>query len=801
MRDALRLLTRSPGFSAAAVGALALAIGANVTVFTLANAFLFNNLPFDDSSRVVYVSSTNAQRPGRTRLISYPDYLDLLAHVTEFDGAGLVATASVDLSDQTGLPEVYRSASLSAGAFAVIGQRPALGREFSAEDVRPGAAPVAIISDALWRGRYARDPAIAGRTIRINDVNTTVVGVMRPGVKFPGVSDVWLPLIVTPAMEQRRESRSLTMFARLAPGATVRSANAQIAVAAARLAQAYPATNKDIGALVQNFNDRFNAGDTPRLLIWLLWAVVFVLLIACANVANLLLARAVVRTREISIRASLGASRRRIIVQLLGESAVLAALAAAIGLALGVWGVRVFDAALVPAVKPAYIDFSIDARVYLYLTGITFVTALLFGLAPALQLSRLDINTLLKQGGSVAGRSRRARGLSGTLVIAEVALAVVLLAAAGLMIRSLRNTNRVDIGIDPANILSLNVNLRAATYPRPEDRVAFYDRLLERLHALPGVESAAVASDLPAESPDDFAYEIEGAAVVAARERSRAMGLIVGENYFRTMGVAPAGGREFVPADTAQAPHVAIVNATFAKAAWPQQSAVGNRLRFRLLDGAPGPWMTVVATVPDILQDDESFEVSPVIYVPLRQWPQGGMEILVRARVPPATLGAAIRREVQRLDGNLAVRTMRPLEESLWLRNWRYRVFGTMFTIFAAIALALASVGLYAVVAHSVSQRTREIGVRMTLGATAASIRGLVFREGLSRFAVGLVAGLTGAVAMSAVLESLLVGVTPADPITLAVAAAILAVACVMGCAVPARRAMRVDPIVALRME
>ena len=798
-----RRLGRSPGFTAAVVVALALAIGANVTVFTLANAFLFKNLPFADSDRIVYITSRNLQRPG-SRNISYLDFLDIRTQASSFDGIGALTTSTVDLSDSSGLPDRYRATSVTPGAFAVIGQRPARGREFSEADARPGATPVVILGDALWRGRYGSDPAILGRTVRINDVNASVIAVMAPGMTFPGTSDLWLPLVRTPAME-RRESRTLSVFGRLAPGATLRASQAELDIIGARLAAAYPATNRDIGVLALDFNDRYNGGETGRLLFWLLWAVGFVLLIACANVANLLLARAVDRSREISIRASLGASRWQVVRQLLAESLLLAVLGGAAGTLLGLWGVRVFDAALVPSVKPAYVDFAVDARVVVYLVGITLATGLLFGLAPALQLSRLDITSALREGSGAAGPSRRARLLSAALVVTEVALAVVLLTGAGLMMRSFVNTTRADIGIDPAHVLSLELNLRRTKYPQREDQVRFYDQLKARLEALPGVQTMAVTSDLPAESPDDFYYEIEGAPPTDARSRNRAAGLSVGDDYFAALGLRPRSGREFTRTDVPSDPRIAIVNDALARRAWPAQEAVGKRFRLVEFDGsgarlAPGPWFTVVGVVPDVLQDDESFELSPVIYLSYRQSPTG-VELIVRTSVPPATTGESIRRAVQAIDPDLAVRTLRPLEESLWLRNWRHRVFGAMFVIFGVIALVLASVGLYAVVAHAVTQRTREIGVRMTLGATTASILALVFRQGLGRFVVGLAIGLGGALAVSSVLESMLVGVTPGDPLTFAGVALVLGTSGLLGCAIPARRAVRVDPVIALRRD
>lgn len=797
---AVRLLARHPGFTVAAVVALALAIGANTTVFTLANAFLFKNLPFTAADRIVYVSSRNLRSEG-PRTVSYLDFLALRTQVPSLTDSGAVTMGTVDVSDGIALPEPYRCANITAGSFVFLGQRPALGRDFVPEDEWPGRPRVAVLSHAMWRTRYGADPGVIGRTIRLNAVPTAIVGVMPARFTFPGTSDLWIPLIRTPAME-RRNSRTLTMFGRLADGATLQTVDAELGVVASRLAAAYPNSNADVSFIADTFNDRYNSGQTGRLLYWLLWAVVFVLLIACANVANLLLARAVARTREISIRASLGATQWQVVRQLLVESLLIAVLGGVIGTVLGLWGVRIFDAALVPAVKPAYIDFSIDARVVLYLVGVTAGAAILFGIVPAVQLSKLDLTTALKENSAASGSGRRTRSTAAALVVIEVALAVVLLTGAGLMVRSFVNTTKANIGFEPANLLSFSVNLRRTTYPTVNDQVHFYERLKSRIATVPGVDAISVASDLPAESPDEFDYDVEGRP--ADGQVRRAMGLLVDEDYFRALGIRPRSGREFEPTDTPSTPPIAIVNAAFARAAWPQREPVGKRVKLTARDGDPledAIWLTVVGVVPDVLQDDESFELSPVIYLPYRQRPESGMELLVRARVPAASIAESIRHEVGALDSDLAVRGLRPMDQSLWLRNWRHRVFGAMFSIFGVIALVLAGVGLYAVMAHAVSQRTHEFGVRRTLGASSAAIALLVIRQAAARFAVGLTAGLAGAVLGTQVLDSMLVGIAPADPLTFLTVSAVLGLAVALGCAVPTRRATRVDPLVALRSE
>jgi putative ABC transport system permease protein len=803
---ALRLLARSPGFTAVALATLALGIGANLTVFTLANAFLFKNLPFDDSDRILYLSSAQPGRPDRAQRVSYPDFLDFGRQTATFDGLAAFMSRTVDVSDRNGFPERYRATVMTANSFALIGQSPVRGRDFLPEDCRPGAQPVAILGYGLWQNRYGLDTGIIGRSIRINDVSTQIIGVMPSGLNFPGTTDLWQPLIPAGSLE-RRDSRTLTLFGRLARGVTLPAARAESNAIAARLAAEYSNTNKGVGSLVENFNDRFNGRQTRLLFVSLLGSVGFVLLIACANVANLLLARAVERTREVSIRAALGASRWRTVRQLLVESLLLSIAGGGLGWLAAGWGVRLFDAALLPAVKPPYIDFSMDLRAFVYLGAVTLGTGVLFGLAPALQASRVDVNSALKEGGSATGQGGRARLLSSLLVVTEVCLAVVLLTGAGLMIRSLLNTSKAHIGLDPKNVLCLSVDLRSAKYPRAEHKVLFYDRLKARLDSLPGADVCAIASDLPAESPDSFAYEVESPWPAARERLPKANGLVVGIDYFRAMQVRLQSGRVFAAADTSGTMPVVIVNRSFAREAWPRESAVGKRLRLvetergagRATPPTAGAWLTVIGVAPDILQDDESFEVGPVIYFPFYQRPQGGMEIVVRTSVPPGTLGDAIRREVQVLDEDLAVRGLRSLEAALWLRNWRYRVFGTVFAILAAIALLLASVGLYAVVAHSVSQRTREIGVRVALGASSASILGLVFRQGMLQVALGLAAGLAVSFGTTRVLEALLVGVTPADPMTFAGVVLVLIAAGVLGCAFPAQGAMRVDPVVALR--
>jgi len=806
---AFRGIRKTPGFSAVAVVALALGIGANATVFTIANAFLFQSLPIVDSDRVLYISSISSSS-GRGRGSSYPDYRDFQSQTKSFSALGAFSRLDVDVSDKSGLPTQYKGAYVTSNTFSIIGQQPVIGRAFLPEDARPGAPPVAILSYGLWENRYGKDPALIGRSIRINEIPTVVIGVMPPAIEFPGTSQLWMPLV--PAGDwEKREHRSLTMFGRLAPDASLESATAEITSVAHRLESQYPATNKEVGALVETYTDYFNDSDMNLILLALLGAVGFVLLIACANVANLLLARAVSRTREISIRTALGAGRWRIIRQLLVESVVLSSIGGVLGSAAGVGGVRFFQATLIAEDTPAYLHFGVDYRVLAYLAAITVGTGILFGLAPALRLSRLDINLVLKDGGHGASTGSRARHLSSLLVVTEMALAFVLLVGAGLMIRSFLKMSHTPMGVRTDHLMSMDILLRPRKYPTEPAQISFYQQLKARLEALPGVQMVGMASNLPGDGWTDSTYELEGAPPVDPRKQPHVGAVIVNPTYFPVLEIRPRRGRIFSETDGVSGVPVVIVNETFARMSWPgdQDAALGKRVRLsiRSSSAAPGPasqsWLTVVGVIPDIVQSDTNQGAhDPLIYVPYRQLPQREMVLAARTHVPPESLSNAFRREVQSVDGDLPVTDLRTLDRLLWERTRSWRVYGTMFSIFAAMALLLASVGLYAVIAHSVGQRTQEIGIRMAMGASAPSIMAMVFAQGMRQLLIGLAIGLAASFALTRILAALVVvQVKPADPVTYLTVALVLILAGAIGSAIPACRAIKVDPIVALRYQ
>jgi putative ABC transport system permease protein len=625
---------------------------------------------------------------------------------------------------------------------------------------------------------------------------TTYIGVMPQGFSFPQTVDVWVPLVQTPKVMSRENRDTWVVVARLAKGVSVQTAQAEMDIIGKRLAAEYPVTNRELMPEIQTFT-QFFIGPNGAMIYGSMWgAVGFVLLIACANLANLLLVRAIGRSREISIRIALGAGRWRIIRQLLIESVMLSGVGGFLGWWIAKWGVRSYAAAMASKSSWIVLDYSMDHSVLAYLIAISIGTGLLFGLAPALRLSKLDVNASLKDGGRGATGGGHARHLSALLVIGEMALAVVLLAGAGVMIRSYLKIHTADIGANTANVLGGSVNLPSEKYPRAQDKIAFFDGLLTRLEAMPGVESVATADAYPASGSNKLTYQLAGD---APEERHRKLSTLkISPAYFRVVKAAMLSGREFNDADVLSAAPVAIVNQLFASTYWPGEDPLGKR--FRLFDGdTPEAWRTVVGVAPNIIQSDQTRQTfDPVVYLPYRQKPGGGAWILVRTSVPPAGLTNAFRQAIQELDPGLPLYGPMSVSERME-RFWDSRFYGSLFLIFAAIALLLASIGLYTVIAHFVSQRTQEIGIRMAIGGTPHDILKLVVRQGMLPLAIGLAIGLTVSFAVNRLLTSMLVQVSPADPITLGVASAVLILAGTLGCLIPARRAMRVDPVIALR--
>ncbi len=806
IRYAARTLLNSPGFTIVAVVALGLGIGANTTVYTVVSSALAFSMGVDHIERLVSITATDASRRDPFSQ-SYRGYLDLRAEAKSIQALAAYRMVPVNVSDRSGAPERYSCVQMSANGFAVAGTKPILGRDFTSDDDQPDATPIVILAYHVWQDRYGKDPSILGRTIRVDDVPRTIIGVMPSKMQFPEDTDLWTSLV--PDLQAGGAARTVMLFGRLANGVKLPTARAEMDTIAHRLETKAPDSYKGLIVDVQPFLNIIGIYTVRRLLIAVVFAVGFVLLIACADVANLLLARAAARAREISIRIAIGAGRARIIRQLLVESVLLSTVAGLLGWLVAFVSLRWFDVATSNARRPSWIHFSIDLHAFIYLAAISIGAGILFGLAPAFRLAKVDVNSAVKDGGHGAAGGRRGRHLAGALVVFEMVLCIVLLTGAGLMIRSAINTYRMVTGVNASNVLTMQINLPEAKYPRAKDEVSFYRRLSTKLESLPGVEVVSLASSMPTGYVRYFPYELESQPSADQNNRPFTAGLIVGVDYFRVMQVRVRRGRVFNESDAIAAAPAVIVNESFAAKAWPGKDPIGQRLRLAREAGLPRgpalePLLTVVGMVPDIQQNfQRPVERAPLIYLPYGAGadPQRVMFLIARTGVPPSSMAEAFRKEVQSLDENLPVFDVSTLEDRIALKRLDVGAFVILFTIFAAVALVLASVGLYAVVAHSVSQRTREIGVRMAVGGTARDIVRLVFWQGMRRILMGLAVGLPLAAAVTFVLRAVLVGVTPGDPLSLGGATLVLILAGLLGCAIPARRAVRVDPLVALRCD
>ncbi len=802
IRYGIRMLKKSPSFTAVVVAVLALGIGANTTVFTLVNAVLFRALPFKNGERIMFLTSDEVKRSRNNVRVSWPDFQDWRAQTKSFNGLAMWAPLGISLSDRIATPERYNGTRITANSFSLIGESPILGRDLTPEDEKPGAEPVVLISYGIWKSRYGGNSNVIGRNVRVNEIPTAIVGVMPQGFKFPVGEEVWLP--ATPQKDwEKRDNRFGLVFGRLADGVNMAAARAELDLVGGRLGKAYPKTNQGIGIVLKTFNEQFNGGPIRVVFLAMLGAVGFVLLIACANVANLLLARSLSRTKEISIRLALGAGRLRVVRQLLVEAVLLGICGGALGLGLAAAGVRAFDLAVADVGKPYWITFTMDFTVFAYVAGICVLTGLVFGVVPAMHATRQDVNAKLKEGGRNSSSSVGTRYLASSFVVAEIALAVVLMAGAGLMVRSLLKFYSMQMGTANAkNVLTMRLNLTKEKYPDAAARLRFYEKLTPRLSSVPGVQSVSLASMLPINGTFDWDFQLEGQPPAEKGKRPTLGGVIIDPNYFHTTGNTLVRGRAFAPEDGLPGRSVAIVNQRFASKYWPNQDPVGKRIRL-IKDNEPEqPWLTVVGLSPDIRQNDPmQAELEAVLYVPLRQDTPSFISVMARTTVEPGTLAASFRKQVQAIDEDLPAFGVRSLESQFEQQRWTFRVFGTVFVIFSIFALVLAAIGIYAVVAYGVSQRTAEIGVRVALGATTSNVIRLVVSQGLIQLGIGLALGLAGAFGVTRVIKAILLQVSPTDPITFGAVALVLIAAATLACLIPARRAAKIDPVIALRYE
>jgi len=811
LRFAVRLLVKDRWFTLVAVVTLALGIAANNAVFTFVNAVLIRGIPFKDGNRIVALGTRDTRN--RNLGVSFLDFEDWRRSARSFSDMCLFGQPTLNISDAGRAPERYDGAVISANIFRLLDVRPLLGPGFTDEDDKFGAPPRVVLGYGVWQTRYGGRTDIIGQSIRIDELLATVVGVMPPGMQFPPNTDVWLPMGQSTIVRgQGRQVRSYQVIGRLAKGVTPAQAQGELQAIVARLAHDFPKSNEGIVPTMVPYSQRVT-GPQIKIIFWsLMGAVAFVLLIACSNVANLLLAKAANRARELSVRISLGASRWRLIRQLLVESVLLAVISGVVGFALSMLGIRWFDAAVSDVGKPYYMEFRLDPIVFAFFAAVCLATGIVFGLAPALHVSKTNVNEVLKEGGRSGTGGTRARRWTEALIVVNLTLTLVLLAAAGFMIRSFLAMYRMDPGVNTSRLLTMQMALSVRKYPDSNARNTFIKRVDERLAAIGAIESAATTTNWPLGGGRSIQLAIDGRTTPGERQPIVTL-LSVGAKYFETVGIHVSRGRAFTEADSAPGAAHAIVNQRFADMFFKGEDLVGRSIRLtdevpaaNLLGEALPPLTIVGVSNPNVIQrdvDGHFSEPDPVVYIPHATNTQQnfGATLLVRTRSDPAAATALLREEMRALDPDMPLFNIRTMEENLTRQRWPMRVFGTMFASFALIALVLSAVGLYAITAYGVTQRTQEIGVRMALGAEAPQVWWLIARRGLIHLAIGMVIGMPGAFAVGQLLQSLLVQTTPWDPATLGGIAALLTVVAIGACYWPAQRATRLDPVVALRHE
>ncbi|MCI0404243.1 MAG: ABC transporter permease [Acidobacteria bacterium] len=801
VRYGVRQLARSPGFTAIAVLTLALGIGANTAIFSVVNAVLLRPLPHPEPERLTMVWLDNRDEGWPEDLTSYPTYLDWRSQNRSFEDMAAFTPSEASLSGD-GEPERVRSAVVSANYFSVLRVQPARGRIFRPEEEVPGAGRVVVLSAGLWQRRFAGSPDIVGQPVNLGGNPFTVIGVLPPGFEAPARTELWLPFSILP--QQRLEARGslwLYVVGRLKPDVPLAEAQAEMTAIARRLEQQYPDTMTNLGVNLVPLHTEVVGKVRPALLT-ILGAVVFVLLIACANVANLQLARTAARQRELAVRAAVGAGRSRLVRQLLTESLLLAMLGGVLGLLLALWGVETLRGVL-PANVPRVEEISVDAGVLVFLLGATLATTLLFGLVPALRTTRLELNDSLKEGGRSATDGSHSR-LRSALVVGEVALALLLLLGAGLMLRSFQNLLAVNPGFRTGNVLTFDLNTSPSKYPEPAQVSQFYEQLFGRLKGLPGVEGVGAASDVPLSGsiwPNAAGFTLEGIARSPEDLRLSVNISVVATDYFRTLGVPLVRGRFLGPEDSPESSPVLLINEAMARRYWPNQDPIGKRMKYGGGVDPTEPWRTIVGVVADVRDSELDRETRIASYLPHSQVPRRAMTLVLRSSSDPMRMAPWVREQVWSLDSTMPVANLSTMEARLERSVAQRRFNLLLLGLFGVLALTIASIGIYGVIGYSVSQRRHEIGVRMALGAQRRDIFRHVVGQGIGLALLGIGIGLAGAFALTRFITGLLFRIEPTDPATLVVVSALLAGVAFLACFMPARRAARVDPMVALRYE
>lgn len=809
-----RMLRNSPAFTIVAVLTLALGIGANTAIFSVVNTILFQPLPFPNSQQLVIVWETDANRKLIRGTAPPADFLDWRTQNQVFQHISAFQTWFYNLTG-AGEPEQLWGSKVSADFFDLFEVKPVLGRTFRPDEEQPGHDQVVILSHGIWVEHFAADANVIGRSVTIDDKPYTVIGVLPAGFDLLGISrrfDLWMPLAFPPS-EIRRDNPSLIVFARLKSGISLARANSDMAAISHRLSMEYPATNQGTGVRVASMHDDLTARwNNPLLLLFA--AVGLVLLIACANVANLLLSRAASRQKEVAIRSALGAGRLRLIRQLLTESILLGLVGGAIGLLLGYGGLRILPAFLPPPGGVSEIPrtnlIGINTTVLAFTVGIAILTGIIFGMAPAFQFSKTNLSESLKESGRSSTGGMQSRFTRSFLAVAEVGLSLVLLIGAGTLIRSIHNLLASDPGFNPRNVLSMQIWLPESRYPGTIRTRAFFQQVIDRMRSLPGVVSASAANFLPLTGWTDFAnFDIAGRPSPPPRQEFVAHYRIIDPQYFQTMQIPLLRGRYFANSDNGESQGVAMINQTLAKQYWPNQDPVGQQVRVHLQEAKSVPWrpaandawLTIVGTVGDIEEHEFVNRKMGELYLPYLQDPSRLMRIVLRTAGPSDALASAARQAVQSVDKNEPVTEVKSMEEFLSQSVSPQSLNTTLLTFFAALALILAAIGIYGVISYGVEQRTHEIGIRLALGAQPRDVVRLIVRQGVKLALIGIVMGLGAAYALIRTLSGSMFGIASLDPVSAALAVLLLFLVAFFACYIPARRATRVDPVQSLRYE
>ena len=799
IRYAWRSLTKTPGFTAIAVTCLALGIGINTTIFSVVDGVMLQPYPYKDPGQIVVLNSRNQQLHVNRGGISYADYKDFRDQSATAAALAGFSRRSLTISDGSSEPTRYDGCTVTWNLFSLLGQPPVLGRDFSPEDDRPGAEPVIMLSHEVWQTRYSGDAGAVGRAINVNGRPHTIIGVMPPRFAFPETQRLWVPLAEY-GEKTSRDERSLQVFARLKPGVTVDQVSADMSGIAGRLATAYPA-DRDWGALVRPLKEWMLPPQPKLIIMMMMGAVTLVLLIACSNVANLLLARASVRHREISIRSALGAGRFRIVRQLLTEAVMIGVFSAPLGFVVAWAGLQVLDSTIPPDSVPYFIHWSLNARSLAYTIAISIGTGIVFGTIPAFQATGTSLQESLREGGRGATGERRA-WVRSTLVIAQVALALILLIGSSLFIRSFLNLQGAEVGFDTASLMTMRFYLPGQAYESGDAKARRVEDIVRRIEALPGVQGAFASNFIPfSGGGNDGAVIVEGKPVERGQEINIAF-IGVTPHMRQALAVPLLRGRDLTDSEGATKSPVALINQTMARRLWGDGDPIGRR--FRLGNEQAPDWFTVTGVVADFrhYQGDSDDAIAPAAYVPYPFEPTLNTGISIRvATGDPAAISAAAREQIRLSDPALPVFQVSTMEDLRQRSFWQFRLFGIMFFLFGAIALVLASIGVYGVLSYSVSQRTQEIGVRVALGAARADVLRLIVGQGVKLAAIGIVVGVAAAFGVTPAARSVLYNVTPTDPLSFGAVTLFLLLVALAASYIPARRAMAVDPLIAMRNE